>query len=79
MARIETEKLLLQLLEAELESRRGEGKFGGKFAGLTHYFGWANAHFSPSFWLRLNDGTVFILSTLCDTSKTTNPRTIAHV
>ncbi|CAK0740350.1 hypothetical protein CVIRNUC_001244 [Coccomyxa viridis] len=40
VARIETEKLLLQLLEVELEKRKQQGKFSGKFAGLTHYFGY---------------------------------------
>ena len=40
MARIETEKMLLQLLETELGRRKQEGAFGGKFAGLTHYFGY---------------------------------------
>ena len=40
VARIETEKLLLHLLEAELEARRRRGSFAGKFAGLTHYFGY---------------------------------------
>ena len=40
MARIETEKLLVQLLETELGRRQKEGTFGGKFAGLTHYFGY---------------------------------------
>ena len=40
VARIETEKLLLQLLEIELEKQKQEGTFGGKFAGLCHYFGY---------------------------------------
>ncbi len=40
VARIETEKLLLQLLETELGRRAKEGAFSGKFAGLTHYFGY---------------------------------------
>ncbi len=40
VARIETEKLLLQLLETELGRRKEEGAFSGKFAGLTHYFGY---------------------------------------
>lgn len=40
VARIETEKLLLQLLEIELRRRKQEGKFSGAFAGLTHYFGY---------------------------------------
>lgn len=40
MSRIETEQLLLQLVELELDKRRKEDKFCGKFAGLTHYFGY---------------------------------------
>jgi pyrophosphate--fructose-6-phosphate 1-phosphotransferase len=40
VARIETEKLLLQLLEVELEKCRKGGQFNGKFAGLCHYFGY---------------------------------------
>ena len=40
VARIETEKLLLQLLETELGRRTKEGTFSGKFAGLAHYFGY---------------------------------------
>ncbi|EIE27565.1 pyrophosphate-fructose 6-phosphate 1-phosphotransferase beta-subunit [Coccomyxa subellipsoidea C-169] len=40
VSRIETEQLLLQLVDVELEKRRKEGKFAGKFAGITHYFGY---------------------------------------
>ena len=40
VSRIETEQLLLQLVDVELEKRRKEGKFAGKFAGLTHNFGY---------------------------------------
>lgn len=40
VSRIETEKLLLQLLEIELQKRKQEGSFSGKFRGLTHYFGY---------------------------------------
>ena len=40
VSRIETEKLLLQLLEIELKRRKQEGNFSGAFAGLTHYFGY---------------------------------------
>lgn len=40
VSRIETEQLLLQLVDVELEKRRKESKFHGKFAGLTHYFGY---------------------------------------
>ena len=40
VARIQTEGLLLQLVAAELESRRGGGGFVGKFNALPHYLGY---------------------------------------
>ncbi|KAK9817886.1 hypothetical protein WJX72_003737 [[Myrmecia] bisecta] len=40
VARIETEKLLLRLVEAELQKRRAAGSYSGKFQGLSHYFGY---------------------------------------
>lgn len=40
VARIETEKLMIKLVEAELEHRREQGRYHGKFAGLPHYFGY---------------------------------------
>ena len=48
VARIETEKLILQLLDAELAQRRAAGTFSGKFAGLTHYFGYEGRCSLPS-------------------------------
>ena len=40
VARIETEKLLIRLVEHELAKRRAAGSFKGKFAALSHYFGY---------------------------------------
>ena len=40
VARIQTEGLLLRLVAAELESRRGGGGFVGKFNALPHYLGY---------------------------------------
>ena len=40
LSRIETEKLVMALVEAELAARRAAGTFAGKFAGLAHYFGY---------------------------------------
>lgn len=40
VARIETEKLLIRLVEQEIERRKKEGTFKGKFNALSHYFGY---------------------------------------
>lgn len=40
VAHIETEKLLIRLVGAELEARAAAGAFAGKFAALPHYFGY---------------------------------------
>lgn len=40
VAKIETERLLLELVEKELAMRKQHGKFNGKFSGLTHYMGY---------------------------------------
>ncbi|GAB4813047.1 hypothetical protein N2152v2_000093 [Parachlorella kessleri] len=40
VARIETEKLLIRLVEHELAKRRASGNFRGKFAAISHYFGY---------------------------------------
>ena len=40
LSRIETEKLVMALVEAELAARRAAGTYAGKFAGLAHYFGY---------------------------------------
>lgn len=40
VARIQTEGLLLQLVAAELDARKGAGAYAGKFAGLAHYMGY---------------------------------------
>lgn len=37
---IETEKLLVQLVEAELAERKAAGTYSGKFATTTHFFGY---------------------------------------
>ena len=37
---IETEKLLVQLVEAELAVRRAAGTYSGKFSTATHFFGY---------------------------------------
>ncbi|KAK9285430.1 hypothetical protein L1049_024623 [Liquidambar formosana] len=40
VAKIETEKMLIQMVETELEKRRGEGLFNGQFKGQSHFFGY---------------------------------------
>ena len=39
MSHIETEKLLIKLVAAELAWRKVAGKYSGKFAALPHFFG----------------------------------------
>lgn len=48
MARIETEKLLIKLVDAELATRKARGEYAGKFAGLSHYFGYEGRCSLPS-------------------------------
>ena len=40
VARIETERLILDLVDQELARRTRAGTFKGKFSGLTHYMGY---------------------------------------
>ena len=41
VAKIETEKMLIQMVETELEKRRLEGAYnGGQFKGQSHFFGY---------------------------------------
>ncbi|XP_061339787.1 pyrophosphate--fructose 6-phosphate 1-phosphotransferase subunit beta-like [Gastrolobium bilobum] len=40
VAKIETEKMLIQMVEAELEKRKKEGTYKGGFKGQSHFFGY---------------------------------------
>ncbi|CAL2249332.1 unnamed protein product [Prunus armeniaca] len=40
VAKIETEKMLLQMVETELDKRKQEGKYKRDFLGKTHFFGY---------------------------------------
>ncbi|CAM8994962.1 unnamed protein product [Rhodiola kirilowii] len=40
VAKIETEKMLIQMVETELEKRRLEGTYKGNFKGQSHFFGY---------------------------------------
>jgi len=46
LTQIETERLLAFLVDAELASRKATGRFSGKFAAITHFFGY-QARCSP--------------------------------
>ncbi len=41
VALIETEKLLITMVEVELKRRAAAGEYSGKFAALSHFFGLA--------------------------------------
>ena len=45
---IETEKLLIEMLEAKLALLKKTGKFKGKFASITHFFGYEGRCGAPS-------------------------------
>ncbi|XP_019426402.1 PREDICTED: pyrophosphate--fructose 6-phosphate 1-phosphotransferase subunit beta-like [Lupinus angustifolius] len=40
VAKIETEKMLIQMAETELEKRKKEGNYKGEFKGQSHFFGY---------------------------------------
>ena len=48
VSRIETEKLLIEMVGAKLETLKAEGKYKGKFAGLNHFFGYEGRCAAPS-------------------------------
>ena len=48
VAKIESERLLGALVEAELEKRREAGQFGAKFNSQFHYFGYEGRCPPPS-------------------------------
>jgi 6-phosphofructokinase len=48
VAKIETERLLMDLVEAEVAKRKAAGNFKGKFNGLTHYLGYEGRSGLPS-------------------------------
>lgn len=45
---VETEKLIMQLVAAELENRKKQGTFKGKFAAQNHFFGYEGRAGFPS-------------------------------
>ncbi len=48
VSRIETEKLLIQMVEHKLKDMRKEGKYNGKFAYQNHFFGYEGRCAAPS-------------------------------
>lgn len=48
VSHIETEKLLIRLVEAELKKRKAVGTFNGKFAGVPHFMGYEGRCSLPS-------------------------------
>ncbi len=48
VSRIETEKLLIELVEAKLDELKVEGKYKGKFSPLHHFFGYEGRCAFPS-------------------------------
>jgi len=48
VSRIETEKMLIQMVEARLSQRKAEGTYKGKFSALNHFFGYEGRCAFPS-------------------------------
>jgi diphosphate-dependent phosphofructokinase len=48
VSRIETERLLIEMVEAELVERKLEGKFKGSFSSQNHFFGYEGRCAAPS-------------------------------
>jgi 6-phosphofructokinase 1 len=50
VAKIDTERLLILLLQEELEKRKKDGKYKGKFSPQSHYFGYEGRCALPSYF-----------------------------
>lgn len=48
VSRIETEKLLIEMVESRLKQLRKDGKYSGKFAAQNHFFGYEGRCAAPS-------------------------------
>lgn len=48
VSRIETEKLLISLVDAKLRKMKAEGRYNGKFSALNHFFGYEGRCAFPS-------------------------------
>lgn len=48
MAKIETEKLLISMVEVELAKRKANGTYTAKFTAISHYYGYEGRCAFPS-------------------------------
>lgn len=48
VSRIETEKMLIQMVEEKLNQMKAEGTYSGKFSALSHFFGYEGRSAFPS-------------------------------
>ena len=48
VSRIETEKLLIEMISTKLAAMKKEGKYNGKFSALGHFFGYEGRCAAPS-------------------------------
>ncbi len=48
VSRIDTEKLLIEMIELKLKEMKAEGRFKGKFSPLAHFFGYEGRCAAPS-------------------------------
>lgn len=48
VSKIETEKLLISMIEAKLKALKAEGKYSGKFSAQSHFFGYEGRCAFPS-------------------------------
>ena len=48
VSRIDTEKLMMEMIEVRLNALKSEGKYKGKFSSLNHFFGYEGRCSAPS-------------------------------
>ncbi|MBK5200940.1 MAG: diphosphate--fructose-6-phosphate 1-phosphotransferase [Spirochaetaceae bacterium] len=48
VSRIETDKMLIEMVDKKLEEMKSEGKYNGKFSALNHFFGYEGRCAFPS-------------------------------
>ena len=48
VSKIETEKLLISMIEEKLKALKAEGKYSGKFSAQSHFFGYEGRCAFPS-------------------------------